>query len=487
MSEANMTGAKRTRRIRHTGRQSQVRIYLGKQLRFFINESDWKVLPMAAIIAGLVAMVIRKRFFVSMEGSLIGGFALTCVAIWNGCFNSIQSVCRERAIIKREHRSGMHISSYITAHMIYQFILCAAQTVLTMFVLRQLEVPIPRGYGSGKITPFIICDIGISMFLISYAADMLSLFLSSISRTTTGAMTLMPFILIFQLVFSGGIIPLPEWSRQISEFTVSSYGIRAITAQGGYNELPMTSVWTTVSGMRDSEIGGTVTVGEIMDKLDSPVVEKQRDREVLKAYTVGEVADILNSADNYLHLREKEITHPVKLREITEMILTDDALKPVRDQKLISDRTLGDLLTAFSADPASEELLDLEIGRTLTLGQVLDALHAEELVKASSDKQLNEPVTVGAVADFLKNNEVLKGQRDRTVTLKTTVGEVIDFFGEENVKEFIQQKTAAAAHNSEYENSVDNILSNWFALCVFIFAFAMLATIALGLIDKDKR
>ena len=210
MSEANMTGAKRTRRIRHTGRQSQVRIYLGKQLRFFINESDWKVLPMAAIIAGLVAMVIRKRFFVSMEGSLIGGFALTCVAIWNGCFNSIQSVCRERAIIKREHRSGMHISSYITAHMIYQFILCAAQTVLTMFVLRQLEVPIPRGYGSGKITPFIICDIGISMFLISYAADMLSLFLSSISRTTTGAMTLMPFILIFQLVFSGGIIPLPE-------------------------------------------------------------------------------------------------------------------------------------------------------------------------------------------------------------------------------------------------------------------------------------
>ena len=108
MSEKNKTGRSRLRRIRHTGRLDQVFIYLGKQLRFFINQSDWKVLPMAAIIAGLVGMVIRRRFFVNMEGSLIGAFALTCVALWNGCFNSIQSVCRERPIVKREHRSGMH-------------------------------------------------------------------------------------------------------------------------------------------------------------------------------------------------------------------------------------------------------------------------------------------------------------------------------------------------------------------------------------------
>ena len=114
MAESKIVKTKRIRRIHHTGRLSQVGIYLGKQMRFFINESDWKVLPMAAIIAGLVAMVIRRRFFVNMEGSLIGAFALTCVAIWNGCFNSIQAVCRERAIIKREHRSGMHISSRLS-------------------------------------------------------------------------------------------------------------------------------------------------------------------------------------------------------------------------------------------------------------------------------------------------------------------------------------------------------------------------------------
>ena len=177
--EGTSAGTKRIPRIRHRGRVSQVSIYLGKQLRFFINENDWKVLPMAAVIAALVGMVIRKRFFINMEGSLISGFALTCVAIWNGCFNSIQSVCRERAIVKREHRSGMHVSSYVAAHMIYQLLLCLAQTGLSVYVLVLMGIKFPE---KGFMTPLMQIDIGISMLLISYAADMMSLFLSSISR-----------------------------------------------------------------------------------------------------------------------------------------------------------------------------------------------------------------------------------------------------------------------------------------------------------------
>ena len=408
MSETNTTGVKRMRRIRHTGRFSQVRVYLGKQLRFFINESDWKVLPMAAIIAGLVAMVIRKRFCVDMEGSLFGGFALTCVAIWNGCFNSIQAVCRERAIIKREHRSGMHISSYITAHMIYQFMLCAAQTLLTMFVLRQLDVQIPAGIGTGKVTPWAILDIGISMFLISYASDMMSLFLSSISRTTTGAMTLMPFILIFQLVFSGGIIPLPEWSRPISDFTISNYGVKAIVSQSDYNNRPLTSVWNIVSGMRDSEIAEPVTVGELLDLLDSPAVEKRRDMEVINSSTAIAAAEIAG--------------------------LSEEEAAPLKEGQLIE-----------------------------------------------------KPVTLGEIADMLKSSEWLQGQRDKTYTVRTTVGELFDIIGEERVKSYVQEKTAAAAYKKEYANDPMNIIDNWFMLCVFIAAFAMMATIVLELIDKDRR
>ena len=37
-------------------------------------------------------------------------------------------------MIKREHRSGMHISSYVFSHMLYQALLCLAQTVVTLYV-----------------------------------------------------------------------------------------------------------------------------------------------------------------------------------------------------------------------------------------------------------------------------------------------------------------------------------------------------------------
>lgn len=424
MSETAKTG--RPSRIRHTGRMSQVRIYLGKQLRFFVNQSDWKVLPMAAIIAGLVGMVIRRRFYVSMEGDLVSAFALTCVAIWNGCFNSIQSVCRERAIVKREHRSGMHITAYVAAHMIYQFILCAAQTALTMFVLRQLSVPIPR-LGGGTITPWAICDLGITMFLITYAADMMSLFLSSISRTTTGAMTLMPFILIFQLVFSGGVIPLPAWSRPLSNFTISNYGIRAIAAESGYNEMPMNAVWNTLSGMKNTEVGGSVSVGDILDKLDNPTLQQKREDVLVKSYTVGELARVL--ADPSLGLRDK----------------------------VVVGVTVGEVLDGMAEDPEY------------------------------SGYTVNAPITVGDVVDFLQTNQVIQGQRDKTLTVKATVGELMEIVGEDNVKEFVMRKTAEASRKPEYERTVGNIVGNWLMLGLFILVFAGLATIVLEMIDKDKR
>ena len=416
----------KVRKVHHTGRLSQIGIYLGKQLRFFINESDWKVLPMAAIIAGLVGMVIRKRFWLNMEGDLIGAFAIACVAIWNGCFNSIQSVCRERGIIKREHRSGMHISSYVAAHMIYQFLLCVAQTAITMFIFRQLDVQIPR-MGGGTVTDFAILDLGITFFLITYAADMMSLFLSSISRTTTGAMTLMPFILIFQLVFSGGVIPLPEWSKPLSNFTISNYGIKAVASISGYNELPMNAVWTTLSGMKNSEVGGTVSVGDIVDKLDSPFVEKKRDHVLIKSYSVGDVAQML--ADPSMGLRDKKI----------------------------GDTTLGEILEELQKDPDF------------------------------SGEKVTAPITVGDVVDVMKNNEVIQANRDKTFSLKMTVGEMLDLLGEENVKNFVMRKTTEASQKPEYARTRSNIAKNWLMLAVFIFAFAALATIVLELIDKDKR
>ena len=259
-------------RRRYRGRIGQVRIYLGKLLRMFLYQNDWKVLPMAAVIAGLVAMVVKNMFFISMEGTLMAAFALTCVGIWNGCFNSIQVICRERDVIKREHRAGMHISSYIIAHLIYQMFLCAMQALLTVLVCKLVGIKFPS---EPVITKWFLVDIWITMFLVTYAADVTSLFISCIVHNTTTAMTVMPFMLIIQLVFSGGAFTLTGIAEKLTYLTISKYGLVALCAQGNYNSLRSVTLWNTIFKLRNSsdEIKQALLIVEQEGKLDEILVE----------------------------------------------------------------------------------------------------------------------------------------------------------------------------------------------------------------------
>ena len=250
--------------IRHKGRLAQTWIYLGKLLRMFLYQNDWKVLPMSAIIAGLVTFVVGANMFVTQEGTLMGCFALVCVCIWNGCFNSIQVVCRERGIIKREHRAGLHVSAYIFSQMIYQFLLCLGQTLVTLLVCNVAGVRFPEG---GIISSWGIVDIGITILLVTYASDMMALMISCIVRTTTTAMTVMPFLLIFQLVFSGGFFQLEGFAKKITVLTISRWGLDSLCAIGRYNELKMVTLWNTLFKFRDIEYMGQKPLMDIILKM----------------------------------------------------------------------------------------------------------------------------------------------------------------------------------------------------------------------------
>ena len=419
--------------IRHRGRGAQVLIYLGKMLRMFIYQNDWKVLPMAALIAGLVGMVIRKRMFLTMEGTLMGAFAMVCVCIWNGCFNSIQVICRERNVIKREHRSGMHISSYIVSHMLYQALLCLAQTVVTLYVTQLVGVQYPW---DGLVTPLFALDFMISMFLITYASDMMSLWVSTLAKNTTTAMTIMPFVLIFQLVFSGGMLSLPAWTETLTHFTISNPGLKVIAAQADTNNRPYDSIASMVSKMRGSEIGGTFTVGQVLDILqteDNPMVAELRAKEFGKAMTLAELKTALESSATF------------------------DTLKK---EPLLESFTVEDVLSAVDAGGLLEKYGDTQIGGTFTIGEAVD---------------------------FLANNPDVQSRRNQEISVQTTVGKVLDLAGADKVKAFLEEKAAAVNYNPDYVCTEENITSYWLRLATFVIAFALLSMITLEFIDKDKR
>ena len=155
---------------------------------------------MSAVIAAMVSMAVGGGLFPTMEGTLQGALALACVGIWNGFFNSIQVICRERAIIKREHRAGLHITSYVLAHLIFQILLCAAQTCITIYVLHKMGVVYPS---EGIILDTFIADFAVTLFLITYTV-MLALMISAMVQTTTTAMTVR--LLLITMVFAGSLL-----------------------------------------------------------------------------------------------------------------------------------------------------------------------------------------------------------------------------------------------------------------------------------------
>ncbi len=232
----------------HTGRLGQTGIYLGKLFRIFINEKDWKGLPLSAAIAIMVAFVMGKNLFTNMERLKAGAFAMVCVCIWNGFFNSIQVVCRERAIIKREHRSGLHITAYIGAHMIYQAIICLLQVIISIAIYKWYGIIFPK---ESIVTGNFILDFAITLWLITYCADMMALMVSCIVKTTTAAMTVMPFLLIIQLVFAGVIFTFNGGPAEVIEkMTLSHWGTIAICSVADYNELTSHALFSAIYQFR---------------------------------------------------------------------------------------------------------------------------------------------------------------------------------------------------------------------------------------------
>lgn len=250
---------------RHRGRMGQIRIYLGKLFRMFVFVNDWKLLPMAAIIAGLVAKVAAVNMFKTQEGTIFGSLALACICLWNGCFNSIQVVCREREVIKREHRDGMHVSSYICAHMIYQAFLCLCQSIITIIVCKYAGLSFPQ---AGIIFGNFFIDFGITLFLITFSADMMALMLSCMVKNTTSAMTVMPFVLIFELLFSGSMFELSGTAQKLTNISIAKWGINSLGSLANYNSLPMVTIWNKLKTFSGLEFYGAKPVESVMKYLE---------------------------------------------------------------------------------------------------------------------------------------------------------------------------------------------------------------------------
>lgn len=181
------------------------------------------MLLQAPIIAGLMCLI-----FDSLN---IGVLFMTAVsAIWFGTNNAGREIVGELAIYLRERMFNVRIMPYLFSKML----------VLSIFSIIQVSIFIiivSLRFDLGNIPQNILV-----MFLITFASTMMGLFVSAVVKTNEQVMTIIPIILIPQILLSGVLDRVEGPTEVMSRITVSRWGTESFAHLTGDIPTEMDSV-----------------------------------------------------------------------------------------------------------------------------------------------------------------------------------------------------------------------------------------------------
>ncbi len=190
------------------------------------------ILAQAPILAVLISFVANDNQFeeYNITKSLL--FALSCSAFWVGMLNSIQEICKERVILKREYMTGLSLSSYLCSKIAVLGIMCVIQSFLVTGAFAML-IGLPEE--GVMMKPFI--ELLITSFLTAISASAMGLFVSSLFTNADRAMTVAPILLMPQILFSGLIFKLDGITEGISWFAICRWSMEGYGTTANLNEL----------------------------------------------------------------------------------------------------------------------------------------------------------------------------------------------------------------------------------------------------------
>lgn len=186
----------------------------------------------APIISVLLAKVASSDTYSAYKDTKGILFSLACASIWLGLLNSVQEICKEKVILQKEHMADLKLSAYLLSKLIVQGLLAFIQSMLLVFIFQQIA-------GSSQysilINPF--WDMQIICFLSILASAAMGLFISTIVKNTNIAMTVLPLILVPNLLFSGMLFKLKGFGDFVSNFILCRWAVEGLGTTTNLNAL----------------------------------------------------------------------------------------------------------------------------------------------------------------------------------------------------------------------------------------------------------
>ena len=219
----------------------------------------WLLLLQAPILALLIWAVSDGKQYSTYEMTKGLLFALSCSAFWIGMLNSIQEICKERTILKREFMTGLSLNSYLSSKVVILGLMSLIQSLLLIGVFA-ITVGVPD---KGLVTESVI-EFFITAFLTALAASTTGLFVSALFSNPDRAMTLAPILLMPQILFSGMAFELKNASKVISNFAICRWSMEAFGTTANLNNIQMRIEESGVNIGRKAEDFYTNTQGHLL-------------------------------------------------------------------------------------------------------------------------------------------------------------------------------------------------------------------------------
>lgn len=212
----------------------QIKVLAARHLHILRNDRVRLLLLLlqAPILGLLISFVADGTQFDQLEMTKSLLFALSCSAFWVGTLNSIQEICKERVILRREYMTGLRLDSYILSKLLVMGIICMVQAFLLTLVF-VISVGSP---GDGVFLPAVL-EIFLVIFFTAFAATAMGLFVSSLFKNADRAMTVAPLLLMPQLLFSGLLFKLSGATEAVSWFVVCRFSMEGLGTTANLNKL----------------------------------------------------------------------------------------------------------------------------------------------------------------------------------------------------------------------------------------------------------
>jgi len=200
-------------------KESFFRQYLWLTIRYLNIKTNDRI--NTAILISQAPIIALLTCWIFKDIMLPVPFMMAISAIWFGASNAAREIVGELPIYKRERMYNMQIFSYILSKLTVLTLFSAIQAVLFVAILLLV-------YGNRDASMLELSHPSMAigfMILVAFAATTMGLLMSALVNTTEKVMTLIPIVLIPQIMLAGVITKIESSEVEyISYVTISRWG-----------------------------------------------------------------------------------------------------------------------------------------------------------------------------------------------------------------------------------------------------------------------